>query len=1180
MKKQVSILLLIAFLVVISIYSISTFADYSISTNRKFNTTNSVLYLNWTNGYTSPNITIMGNVSSTENITLEILNTTFIANYSQQNDQTACDPSHFAIIVQNSTGNSSSLGNIVAGAINGSSSNYNISNSTYVFINTFVCRPGRYWIQNLTIRNYTNSTEHLNISVILDVPISSNSTGYELSVSTGVGRFDGTIRPNASTYYSYYLNATSMNYTSLTNVTSITINLTGWVSVQDLDLFLFDNSGDLKAKSINKTATQEWLTYSYLPTSSQMWEIRVYGNSTNSSGIPYTGYIIYSTLNITNASNTNQQISSINFGNLNVSNTSSINLTLKNEGGINLTNVMESKELYYLQRFAGNGSQNITFFVPNSTISSRVKVSLNWTGASNYSFNVYKSDGSLATSSVNRYFNANITNAMQEEYNETSDVGSTNGYWKIAVRNNTNAINEYNLTIYAYVDAAKWITTNYTNSTSGFTFNTTGLPNSTYTVQVNLTAQNDTLNGTYEGYLQYKSDSSGATVRIPIQVAVKSGMLLVNNSMGSSTVQIDENTGANIIKVLNITYNNTGSYGLSFTNTNSSNILNLSSSNNKNISFFYGILPSTISAGSSGIINITINITNVTTSDTAGLYEGYILFSTNDSRPYQNLTLNLKVNLNNSLAVGFSSITPSTTTSTSAQDVTLVLTLKYLNGTELGEPYSINASNFTSVWLVSSNYSNYRIPTTGSVNVANGTNPLYDSSLYNVNVTIPANMPGGAYEAYVIANYTRNDNKAFGGYGISSNQGKYLIINNTGLLMSTNFTGCSFGSSCYPSITLNPGNSTGIYVNVTNYGPLTSVGTSINNITFSNPCTTYYTVSSPIYANCPSTSFAPTGYSSNCTAYWTITATSTPGTCRSSIIGNGNWFNPYGINITITVPNLTTSTTPPGGTTTPTTPTTTYNLEFSKAETLIPVQQNSSNFTEVGVRNTGNTSQNVTFKLEGINSTWYIINSTSATIFSGGTAGFRITFTIGKEEVKDYSGKYNATSPTKSIAKNFTLRVLPALEEKIKINDTLALYKANMTILETEINQSREKGINVTLAEQKLKELKANISQAENYTKVEDYFNANQLLPTIKSLIDDTRNELAKAKEIVSEAHKKRVWIFVGIGGGLAAIGVIVYLFWPSKGYHAEGKVYFSEKESLFKRLKTKLSIFGKKVKK
>jgi hypothetical protein len=312
--------------------------------------------------------------------------------------------------------------------------------------------------------------------------------------------------------------------------------------------------------------------------------------------------------------------------------------------------------------------------------------------------------------------------------------------------------------------------------------------------------------------------------------------------------------------------------------------------------------------------------------------------------------------------------------------------------------------------------------------------------------------------------------------------------------------------------------------------------------------------------------------------WWSIHAESTGSgnNCTGFIYGTGYWFN--SLSVDVTVPNTTTTTTP-GGTTTPTTPTTTYNLEFSKAETLIPVQQNSSNFTEVGVKNTGNTSQNVTFRLEGINSTWYTINSTSATIFSGGTAGFKITFTVGKEEVKDYSGKYNATSPSKSIAKNFTLRVLPAPEEKLKINDTLALYKVEMIELETEINQSRDKGMNVTLAEQKLKELKSNISQAENYTKVGDYFNANQLLPTIKSLIDDTKNELSKAKEIVSEAHKKRIWIFVGIGAGAAVLGVIVFLLWPTKGYHAGGKVYFSEKESLFKRLKTKLSIFRKKVK-
>ncbi len=1144
----------------------------AVSVNRKFGALPSILYLNWTNGYISSNITLMGNFYSTENITLEILNSTaFAANYSQTNTQTACGSVNFTLLVQNSTG----LGTVI-GTINGSSSNTNNTNTTYVFINNFQCSPGRYRIEKLMIRNYTNSTENLNISVFLDVPISSNSTDYPLNLTTGIGSFYGTIQPNETIYHSYYFNATLANST---NFTSVTINITASSSLQDIDLFLFDNSGNLKAKSINKTATREWLTYNYLPSSNQMWEIRLYGKNFTST-IPYTGYIVFSTLNVTDAS-TNQEISSINFGNImNVTNVSTANLQLKNGGNVNLTNVLESKELYYIQRFGNIGSQNITFLVPNSTIASKVKVSLNWTGASNYSFNVYKPDGSLALTSMNKFAYANVTNAMQEEYNETSDVGGTNGYWGIDVRNNTNVTNDaYNVTTYVYVNASKWITSNYTNSSSGFTINATGLQNSTYTIQVNLTVQNDTLDGKYEGYLQYQS-SSGATIRIPIETTTKTGMLIVNNSMGGSTVQVDENIGINVTKVLNVTFNNTGNYSLSITTSDSSGILNLTTAN-KTIPFIYQA-PSTVSTGGNGTINITLNLNTANTSDTQGVYDGYISFITNGSRPYQNFTLNLRVNLTSLLIVGFSSITPSitTTTNASAENVTLGLTLTYLNGSGLDNPLGMGApnsstasSNFSSAWLVSSNYSSYRIPTTGTLGIFNGTNPIYSAPNYNVKITVPANSPGGTYEARISANYTRSDNRTFTGYGISSGQGKYLIVNNSGLFMSTN----------YSSFSLSPSNTSIFYVNMTNYGPVTSNST-LNSISFTESCSDYSVsgVATNKQGNCTISGTNPYNLSvdanATCLVWWTITAASSGSgsACTGIVNGTGYWFNSLSASVTVTNATTTTTTTSTSGTT-GTTTATTYNLEFSKAESLIPVQQSSSNSTEVGVKNTGTYSQNVTFRLEGINSTWYTVNATSAVIPSGGSAGFKITFIVGKEAVKDYSGKFNATSPTKAITKDFTLRILPAPEEKVKINDTLALYKADMINLETEINQSREKNMNVTLAEGKLKELKSKVEQAENYIKQGDYFNANQLLPAIKSLIDDTRNELSKAKEIVAGEKRRLVWIFVGIGIGLAVIGVLAYLFWPTKGYHAEKKVYFSEKEGLWTRIKNKLT-FRKKV--
>jgi hypothetical protein len=1152
----------------------STFSVWS-SPNRVFNATPNTIYLNWTNNYQA-NLVLTANNSQSINVTVEIFNTTnLIANYTQSNPGgTWCENQYHFIIVQNSSGISN-----ITGPINGSSS----YNSTYftLMYNTssqlHPCSPGRYRIGNLMVRNYTDSTEYLNISVIVDIPISSNSTLYPLSLSTGIGTFAGTIPTNASTYQSYYFNASSMNYTSATNITSVVISLSGGISSQDIDIFLLDASGNLKAKSINKTDTSEWLVYNYLPTSAEMWEIRIYGNSTNSSGIPYSGNIIFSTLRLTNSSD-GQNISSINFGsNMNVTNTSSVDLTLTNIGDINYTGIRESSELYYIQRFNGTGNRNITFLVPNSSIATKVKVSLNWTGGSNYSFNVYKPDSSLILSSTGKHAYANVTNVMQEEYNETTNIGSTSGFWSIDVRNNTAVTNAYNITTYVYVDPSKWINSSF--SASGISLKSIGIPNYTYNFTVNFIVPNSTLDGKYEGSIQYKA-SSGAALRIPIEATTKTGTLIVNNIIDSSRVQIDENIGANLTRVLNITMNNTGSYDLSITHTNSSGILSLS---NKNISFTY-VSPTNIQAGQSKIVNISIDLNTVNTSDTSGVYEGYIQFITNNSCPYKNFTLILNVNLTNMLLVTFNDISPVMTRNTSAQNISLTLNVTYLNGTSLDNPNNLtapnstpnNPSSFSSAWLAGVNVS----LTSESLSIYNKSGTVYNApgciGLYCINITVPENSLGGTYAVHLFANYTRSDGKVFGGYGISSNQGKYLTINNTGLFMTTNTS----------NIALYPNNNTNFYVNITNYGYVTSTA-SLNSINFTKGSCSEFIVSTSssltggctVVATDSSKSYNVTvPGNSSCLVWWQINSlgTGSNSACLGHIYGDGFWYNPAGLTGSVTVLNTATGNTTTTDTTTTTTTNTTpkyvANLTFTKAETLIIVQQNSSNSTIVQVNNTGNVSQDITFRVQGINSTWFTINASSATLDYkiNKSAAFKIRFAVGYVEVNDYAGKYNVTSINKTITKDFTLRVMPAPETQSQINDTLQLYKIQMLNLSEEINQSKQEGFNVSFVEATLNELKSKINEAEGYINNGDYFSANLLLDDIKSLIDQAKIELENAKKPV-EKGMGNIIMFVGIGVGVVAISVLGYLFWPSQAYKPRGQLLPIKKLGLFTKLKNLL---------
>jgi len=1136
MRKISSFCLICLLLTVLfSLLSYSALSLWS-SPSQYFNTTTNAYYLNWTNGY-STNIIITANNTYSVNFTAEILNSTGLtANYTQYNFLTACQPPYVNVF------NSTAYGN-TAGPLNGLASYNSLNISLVAFTNILSCNPGRYLSTQFMIRNYTNSTENLNLTVVLDIPISSNNT---LNRSTGVANFGGStakMPANATTYHSYWFNATSNN-SDIPNATSVVVNLTDSPS-QDIDLFLFDSSGNLLVQSVN-TSTYEWLTYSYLPSSNQMYEIRVYGNTSSSSGINYNGYVIFNTLNATNSPDTSQQISSINFGNnLNATNTTSVNLLLANAGNITLANVTESKELALVQRFTGSSSQNITFLVPSSSLASRLKVDLNWTGYSNYTFNVYKPDGTVEMLTYKNYLYANKTNATQEVFNETTDIDTTSGYWRVDVRNNTNATNAYNLTTFVYVNASNWISSNYT--TTSFS------QSNQSSVQINLTVPNETLDGTYEGFVQYQA-LSGAALRIPVSATTKAASLVVNKSISSSTVQVDENIGANITRTLNITINNTGSYNLSFTMTNSSGRLNLTDNSTKYINFSYNYPPTPLTPNYNGTFNITFTINADQTVNPQGLYTGWIVFMTNDSHPYKNFTLYLNVNLTTYLASSFNSISTLDgnlmTTNTSQENVTVRFGLTYLNGTELEHPDYMGVSNFTSAWLSSTNTS-YRIPTSGSLIISSGTNPIYLSSLYGLNLTIPENQVGGFYETHLIATYTKNSID----YSTEVNSGdaqKYLIINNTGLLMSTNASGCSFGSSCNSNtINLDPGNATTIYVNVSNFGPLTSAG---NNITFNESCSGWSTGSASC-TGCPSTDFVPKGNSTTCIVSWTITATtntSGASACTGNIYGYGYWYNSYGVNITVAVNSLTSSSNASTGSSSlpsnPSTAVANY-LNISSYPSMAYVTQGKTNTSTVVVKNTNRTkTQTVSLTVDNINSSWVSVTPSSSTLAPLENNTFSVVFSVLNDtEVKDYSGKFTATSSYASVYKNFTLRVLPGEAKKIEINMSLSEYKLNYTKFSEEINISKAEGLNTTDAEAKLSLLKAKIDAAQSYIDKGDYFTANSLLPEIKSLIADVSNEILKLNQARS-AQLFPGWAkWVLIGAGAAGCVVLLYLFWPEQ---------------------------------
>ena len=230
-------------------------------------------------------------------------------------------------------------------------------------------------------------------------------------------------------------------------------------------------------------------------------------------------------------------------------------------------------------------------------------------------------------------------------------------------------------------------------------------------------------------------------------------------------------------------------------------------------------------------------------------------------------------------------------------------------------------------------------------------------------------------------------------------------------------------------------------------------------------------------------------------------------------------------------------------------------VSFIEAATLVSIEQGSSNSTTVIVENIGNASHVVSFAIENITSTWYTLNATEVSLSPGGKASFLVNFSIeSSTEVKDYTGQYKATTVDRTVTSDFILRVLPKEELQSSISSDLAVYRVNMTNIWAEINNSKTEGLNVTVAEQKIIEAKEKIELAENYIDNGDYFNAYQLLDSIKTLIDAAGTELETALTPIGESAKKKAplpkWMVWALAGaGILIGGVLIYLLWPQPGY-------------------------------
>jgi hypothetical protein len=1183
--KKYSILFLSFILFVFLSVSLGFQVQWS-SPLRQFNVTPDVIYLNWTNDYAS-NIKIAIN-DTWGNVTVEILNGTWtssigsvVANYSQSDQPTTyCQPIYYHLFVNGPWGYNNT-------AITDDHVNFTLIDADFEY-DQCRCKPGRYWIEQLTIRNKNQINETANITVFIDIPISSNSDWFPNYNKTGINGFEGILTVNATTYHSYYINVTELadiwsadNW----NVTSIGIKLTGWSASQDVDIFLFDEYGNLKAKSIyNTTGTLEWIRYNFLPdTTSGLWEIRVYGD--DASTIDYNGYLVIVGLNSLDTA-TKQIISKIDLGVVNASDKYNRSITLRNEINISYPNMVRSKELYHVKRFSDSGSQNFTFLVPDSSIASKVKVSLNWTGGSNYSFNLYDQDNSIVASSMNKFVYANVTGAMQEEFNETANIPSNAGIWKLEVSDNNNFGDPFDVEVQIHVDTSSWIVSDY----STISLNESGVTGNSTDVIINFTIQNNTLDGLYEGYLEYLGDL-GAGVKIPISINVTTPMLVVNNTLESMTARIDEDYGSTLTKTLNFVINNTGSNDLIVTLTNSSNKLTcFSGSCTGYFATFTHSSMSSISKHSSETLNVSITFNSSMPANT--VYQGWIYIWGNNSEtalnahPYDNFKITLKLNLTNLLNVEVLDVNPTLVFNASAgENVTTRFKVYYINGTEIEAGNNMPTDNFT-IKLRSVNVTDYYIPQTGGLTLYNATTPPYFDGKYNLYFSVPEDEPGDRYEVQVTANYARNP--SFSGTG--GNQS--LIINNTGLHLTALTTA---------SIEMDEYDVTYFNATVVNYGLLSPDGTlTMDSCTHAN-IVAYAVNDSDCIDGSPSgrsftfddsssgKTISPNGAEA-CEFSWKITGLNVTGTktCSDKKVSASD---PNFGDLTLSIkvydteeeeeedggeePPPVTPTTTGTTTTTSTTTTTTLNyLDITSYPSSVSIEQGKSKIESVKVKNINKTrTQAVTLSVLYLNSSWYRIPVSSALIRTEQTYTFKVNFTIPSDaKVDDYDAKFNASSRYIEVFKPFTLTVTPGAEMKKEIDESLSNYTDQLSELEREINETKMKGYNTSEADSLLEVLKAKIEDALDYRDADDYKAAYDLFDDIESLLNQTRTSIREVSAGDWWSWGRYV-IIIAVGAGGAFLG---YLFWPTPSYKEKGvapkpkeevKEKFTEK---FQKLKDK----------
>jgi hypothetical protein len=1108
------------------------------------------------------------NITSVANNSIYAVHNQNTAITSQYFDQTKYQPTDYPGYSTNASTCFSGSSYVMQFAVQNASGAYtnttgtlNQTNFTFMNLTAYqFCPPGYY---NGTF-NVTNGTanEYANITVLINIPVNPMNTFSEPSSNASV---KGTFPANSTSIHKYYFN------TSLAqNLMGVTINLTSdGTTPKDLDLFLFNSSGSLLARSVESGAAKDEINAN-LPGTPDMWSFWILGNV--SSVQNYIANMYFTTLNVTNASAPNQKISSINFGTVDAVNnqSSEAGITLSNLDSGAWSGVLQKSEIYRVDAWANRISAGDYYFMVPA-FATKVKVMVDWTGGTRWTISLNDSNANFLGNSSGKYQTGNLTGTIEEENVLYSGAisASNDGLWKITITNiTTPAVDNYNVTAQVWVDSSAWLNSTYPSS--GTNFNAS--PSSAnVSLRINLPLPN-IVNGNYSGFVDYFLPGQWNT-RIPLAFAVKSGSLIINNSLFSDTENRFDNIGfnrANGTITFSLPVNNTGDYDVYF-NGSTSGILTNQIDNTKYMNLSVGWPANPVQHGTGSTLNVNITINTSNTGDATGTYTGLVLFNTTNSTnassasyPFNLFYVYFNVFLWNNLTVNITGITPTWIAAPiNSTNMTFNISVSLANGTVISANQLLNDTNFNA-GLREGNSSLAAPSLTGLMSSGSGTPFGFvcpdGFSICILNGTLPAGVPGGTYNGTITVSL--NTSTRLGGTGaILSGSGvgtMQATVNDVGLKVVDDSS--NIGVGLYEA-------QTDYYTaHIKNFGAVSATNAAFALINSGScpvtpqiyPTGSTCMGSAPTQGNTSLTWIATvpaymTG-ETNCTLVWRVIATAvtsdtTNCEMRIGVVSGNSSFSPGYIPVYVDVLVNATSSNPgsqQGQTQTCTSNITCPDTQYCKnnactslscptgwtagshkcsasSGTLtvtdytsrIYVLQGSSNSSRITVKNTGGVTYTVKLDVTTIFAGLTPSVSPSTYTLGGGNSGiYTVNFNVSSSAeigphtitIKTFANENTSLFTTKDI----TVIVLPLEETKALINQSEIDLKnafVNITAIFNSIAANAE--ANYTIANRTYSRLLNIFQDLESSIKSGDYVTAN-------SLLNDANTSLAEFKSQVT----------------------------------------------------------------